>query len=153
MRVAIGADHAGFPLKERLKRELEALGHQVVDEGTSSAQAVDYPDYVIPVAERVSRHEADRGVVVCGSGVGASIAANKVLGVRAGLVNSEASARLAREHNDTNVLALGGRDVPSDDEAVRWMKTWLETPFAEGRHARRIAKIEDYERRHAREGR
>ena len=153
MRVAIGADHAGFPLKERLKRELAALGHQVTDLGTDSVVPVDYPDFVIPVAEKVARHEADRGVVVCGSGVGASIAANKVAGVRAGLVNSESSARLAREHNDTNVLALGGRDVPSDDEAVRWMKAWLETPFAGERHARRVAKIEAYERQHAPEPR
>lgn len=150
MRVAIGSDHAGFSLKERLKRELAELGHDVEDLGTQGEGAVDYPDFVIPVAERVARGAADRGVVVCGSGVGASIAANKVRGVRAGVAHSDAGARLMREHNDTNVLALGGREVPSSDDAVRWMRTWLETPFAGERHARRVAKIEDYERARAR---
>jgi len=151
VRIAIGADHAGFRLKERLKRELQAMGHEVSDAGTTSEAPVDYPDYVFPVAEKVAHHEADRGVVVCGSGVGASIAANKVHGIRAGLVTDADSARLTREHNDTNVLALGPRCVPSDDDAVAWMKTWLETPFAGERHARRVNKIEDYERQHARE--
>lgn len=150
MRVAIGSDHAGFTLKERLKRELESLGHEVSDVGTASLEPVDYPDYVIPVAERVARHDAERGVVVCGSGVGASIAANKVPGVRAGVAVSESGARLMREHNDTNVIAFGGREVPNEDEAVRWLRAWLETPFGGGRHARRVAKIEDYERAHAR---
>ena len=151
MRVAIGADHAGFVLKERLKRELEAMGHDVTDVGTHSPAAVDYPDYVFPVAERVAHHDADRGVVVCGSGVGASIAANKVAGIRAGLVTDADSARLTREHNDTNVLALGSRGSQSEDESVAWMKTWLDTPFAGERHARRVAKIEEYEKRHVRE--
>lgn len=151
MRVAIGADHAGFALKERLKRELASLGHEVIDEGTTGEAAVDYPDYVIPVAERVARHEADRGVVVCGSGVGASIAANKVLGIRAGLVNDDDAARLSREHNDTNVLALGARGLSSPEQAVGWMRTWLATPFAGERHARRVAKIEAYERRRVQE--
>jgi ribose 5-phosphate isomerase B len=151
MRVAIGADHAGFRLKERLKRELEAMGHDVTDVGTTSETAVDYPDYVFPVAERVAHHDADRGVVVCGSGVGASIAANKVAGIRAGLVTDAESARLTREHNDTNVLALGSRGLQSEDDGVAWMKIWLDTPFAGERHARRVAKIEDYEKQHARE--
>ena len=152
MKVAIGADHAGFALKERLKRELVAMGHDVTDVGTTSEAAVDYPDYVFPVAERVAHHDADRGVVVCGSGVGATIAANKVPGVRAGVAVSEPGARLMREHNDTNVIAFGAREVPSEDEAVRWMKTWFDTPFAGERHARRVNKIEEYEKRHAREG-
>jgi RpiB/LacA/LacB family sugar-phosphate isomerase len=152
VRVAIGADHAGFALKERLKRELVTLGHDVIDEGTTSEAPVDYPDHVIPVAERVSRHEADRGVVVCGSGVGASIAANKVIGVRAALVNDEDAARLSREHNDANVLALGARGLGSPEQAVGWMKTWLATPFAGERHARRVAKIEEYERQRSHEG-
>lgn len=153
MRVAIGSDHAGFALKERLQRELAALGHAVTDVGTSSETSVDYPDFAIPVAERVARGEAERGIVVCATGVGASIAANKVEGVRAALVTSAEVARLSREHNDANVLALAGRGPASEDESVRWVKTWLETPFAGDRHARRVGKIEDYERAHARERR
>ena len=150
MRVAIGTDHAGFALKERLKRELEALGHQVVDVGTySEAPAVDYPDFCFPVAEKVARGEADRGVVLGGSGIGEAIAANKVAGVRAAVVTSDETARLSRQHNDANVLALGGRTNALDD-AARWLRIWLETPFEGGRHVPRLRKIADYENaRHA----
>ena len=149
MRVAIGTDHAGFVLKERLKRELEALGHQVVDVGThSEAPAVDYPDFCFPVAEKVARGEADRGVVLGGSGIGEAIAANKVDGIRAAVVTSEETARLTRLHNDSNVLALGGRTIADAEDAVRWLRIWLETPFAGGRHERRVKKIEDYEQHH-----
>jgi ribose 5-phosphate isomerase B len=127
MKVAIGSDHAGFALKERIKRELESLGHTVTDVGTTSAtESVDYPDFAIPVGERVASGEADRGVVMCATGIGASIAANKV----------------------SNVLALGGRTTPNFDDAARWLKIWLETPFAGGRHERRVKKIEDYEQHH-----
>jgi RpiB/LacA/LacB family sugar-phosphate isomerase len=150
MKVAIGSDHAGYALKERVKRELEKLGHTVEDLGTSSGtESVDYPDYVIPVAERVAAGEADRGVVMCGSGIGAGIAANKVSGVRAAVVTSDETARLTRTDNDSNVLALGGRTNPNFEDAVRWLRIWLETPFAGGRHERRVKKIEDYENHHS----
>lgn len=149
MIVAIGTDHAGFPLKERLKQELSALGHAVVDCGTDSATpAVDYPDFCFPVAERVSRGEADRGIVLGGSGIGECIAANKVFGIRAALVTSDDTARLTRLHNDSNVLALGGRTNPDHDACARWMRIWLETPFEGGRHRPRLRKIHDYEAAH-----
>jgi ribose 5-phosphate isomerase B len=149
VKIAIGSDHAGYELKQRVRRELESLGHQVTDVGTSSAEAsVDYPDFVIPVAERVARGDADRGVVVCATGIGASIAANKVPGVRAALVTSEETARLTRQDNDSNVLALGGRVMPHA-EALRWLAVWLATPFAGGRHERRVGKIAAYEKTRA----
>jgi ribose 5-phosphate isomerase B len=149
MRVAIGADHAGYALKERLKQELESLGHQVVDIGTySGAPPVDYPDFCFPVGELVARGEVERGIVLGGSGIGESIAANKVPGVRAALVHSDETARLTREHNDSNVLALGGRTTRDYDDAARWLRIWLDTPFEAGRHLRRIHKIHEYENSH-----
>ena|SRR2546428_11164150 len=149
MKVAVGSDHAGFALKERIKRELSALGHTVVDLGTSSGtESVDYPDFAIPVAERVASGEADRGVVMCATGIGAGIAANKVAGVRAAVVTSDETARLTRTDNDSNVLALGGRTTKNPEDAVRWLRIWLETPFAGGRHERRVKKIEAYETHH-----
>ncbi len=151
MRVAIGSDHAGYPLKERVKRELERLGHEVHDLGTDSAEvSVDYPDFSIAVAEQVSHGDAERGVVVCATGIGASIAANKVAGVRASVVTSDDTARLTRADNDSNVLALGGKTAPSVDAALNWLRIWLETPFAGGRHERRVQKIRDYEGRSTR---
>ncbi len=151
VRVAVGSDHAGYALKELVKAELARLGHAVEDLGTSSArESVDYPDYVIPVAERVSAGIADRGVVVCATGIGASIAANKVEGVRASVVTSEETARLTRADNDSNVLALGERTIPGVEEALRWLRVWLETPFEGGRHERRVGKIRDYESRNYR---
>ena len=149
MRIAIGTDHAGYTLKERVKRELEQDGHQVSDLGTQSAtEPVDYPDFCFPVGEMVARGEVDRGIVLGGSGIGESIAANKVAGVRAALVTSDETARLTREHNDSNVLALGGRTIRDHEDAVRWLRIWLETPFEGGRHSRRIQKILDYEAAH-----
>ena len=149
MKVAIGSDHAGFALKERVKQELERLGHTVEDVGThSGTESVDYPDYAIPVGERVAEGKADRGVVMCASGIGVAIAANKVNGVRASVVTSDETARLTRQDNDSNVLALGGRTTPNYDDALRWLRIWLETPFAGGRHERRVKKIEDYENHH-----
>ena len=151
MKVAIGSDHAGFALKERVKAELVKLGHEVQDLGTSSAEtSVDYPDFAIPVAERVASGAADRGVVVCATGIGASIAANKVEGARASVVTSDETARLTRQDNDSNVLALGGRTTPNLDDALRWLAIWLNTPFAGGRHERRVDKIRDYEAKHSR---
>jgi ribose 5-phosphate isomerase B len=142
VRVAIGSDHAGFDLKEALKLALAQLHPdiQVDDLGTSSADSVDYPDYASRVAERVAAGRADRGILVCGTGIGMAMAANKVRGVRAATVNDEVSARLAREHNDANVLALGGRVTPPDT-AVRLMEIFLDTAFAGGRHQRRVEKI------------
>lgn len=148
MKVAIGTDHAGYALKERLKRELLALGHEVIDLGTHSPDPVDYPDYCIPAAEKVARGEADRALVLGGSGIGECIAANKVYGIRAALVTSEETARLTRLHNDSNVLALGGRTLPDHDAVARWLRVWLETPFEAGRHVPRLRKILDYERAH-----
>lgn len=151
MRIAIGSDHAGFPLKERVKAELVQLGHTVEDVGTDSADvSVDYPDFSIPVGEAVASGRADRGVVVCATGIGASIAANKVEGVRASVVTSDETARLTRTDNDSNVLALGAKTVPSFDDALRWLQVWLDTPFGGGRHARRVDKIKDYESKHTR---
>lgn len=148
MKVAVGSDHAGFPLKEQVRAELERLGHEVVDVGThSGTESVDYPDFSFAVAEKVAANEADLGVVVCATGIGASIAANKVGGVRASVVTSDETARLTRQDNDSNVLALGAKTAPSVDDALRWLRVWLETPFAGGRHERRVNKIRDYERR------
>lgn len=148
MRVAIGSDHAGFVLKERVKAELERLGHEVQDVGTTSAeQSVDYPDFAIPVGERVASGQADRGVVVCATGIGTSIAANKVEGVRASVVTSDETARLTRQDNDSNVLSLAGRAGVDVEAALRWLGIWLSTPFAGGRHQRRVDKIRDYEAR------
>ncbi len=149
MRVAIGTDHAGYELKRRIVAELEALGHAVEDFGTNAASPpVDYPDFCFPVAEAVARGTADRGIVLGGSGIGESIAANKVPGIRASVVTSEETARLTRLHNDSNVLALGGRTNGDHAEVLRWLRVWLETPFEGGRHIPRLRKIEAYERAH-----
>jgi ribose 5-phosphate isomerase B len=140
VRIAIGADHAGFLLKERVKQTLERLGHAVYDHGTHSEEPVDYPPICIAVARAVVDGRADRGVVMGGSGQGEQIAANKVAGVRAALCNDLYTARLSRQHNDANVLAIGGRIVAFGlaDEIVA---LWLETPFEGGRHQRRIDQI------------
>ena len=149
MKVAIGSDHAGYRLKERLKRELVSLGHEVSDVGTESAEVpVDYPDFCFPVGEQVARGEAERGIVLGGSGIGESIAANKVAGVRAAVVTSEETARLSRLHNDANVLALGERTNPDAEQVVRWLRIWLATPFEGGRHIPRLRKISAYEQAH-----
>jgi len=148
VRIAIGSDHAGFALKERLKQELAQLGHQVEDLGAAAPEPpADYPDHCIPVAERVAGGQADRGVVLGGTGIGEAIAANKVRGVRAAVVTSDETARLTRLHNDSNVLALGGRTNLAED-AVRWLRIWLDTPFEGGRHLARLKKIQEYENAH-----
>ena len=149
MRIAIGSDHAGYELKHRLKLELGALGHEVVDFGTGAASPpVEYPDFCFPVAEGVARGAFERGIVLGGSGIGESIAANKVAGVRAAVVTSDETARLTRLHNDSNVLALGARTNGDFDNAVRWLRLWLDTGFEGGRHVARLRKIHEYERRH-----
>ncbi|MBI1796888.1 MAG: ribose 5-phosphate isomerase B [Candidatus Eisenbacteria bacterium] len=148
MRVALGSDHAGYPLKQRLIAELERLGHAVEDLGTFAAEPpVDYPDFCFPVAERVAGGRADRGIVLGGSGIGEAIAANKVKGIRASVVTSDETARLTRLHNDSNVLALGARTNAHED-AVRWLGIWLATPFEGGRHVARLQKIAAYESSH-----
>lgn len=139
--IPVGADHAGFALKERLKAELERLGYGVEDVGTGSGEPVDYPDFAHRVAERVEAGTASRGVLMCGTGLGMSYAANRHAGVRAGVAWTPEIARLAREHNDANVLVLPARFV-TDDQAVDILRTWLATPFEGGRHQRRVAKIE-----------
>jgi len=146
MRIAIGADHAGFALKQHLVATLEALGHEVEDLGTHTGDPVDYPDICARVARAVVDGRADRGVIVGGSGQGEQIAANKISGIRAALCNDLYTARMSREHNDANVLAMGGRIVGAGlaDEIVR---LWLATSFAGGRHQRRVDQIAQLEKR------
>lgn len=140
-RIPIGSDHAGFALKERLKAELAELGYDVEDVGTHSAISTDYPDYAHPVAHEVETGEAQRGVLICGTGLGMSYAANRHPHVRAAVAWNTEIAALSRLHNDANVLVLPARFV-STDEGVDILKTWLATPFEGGRHERRVAKIE-----------
>ena len=144
--IALGADHAGFTLKETLKDWLERHGHTVLDLGTHTAESVDYPDYATAVADALVGGAAERGILVCGTGIGMAIAANKVPGVRAAACPDVVTARLAREHNDTNVLALGARIVVAE-EALEIARVWLETAFAGDRHARRVAKLAAIERK------
>lgn len=143
--VALGADHAGFALKQHLKEWLVSEGHCVLDAGTHGSESVDYPDFAASVAYMISRGEAHRGLLVCGTGIGMAIAANKVTGIRAGVCTDVDTARLSRQHNDLNVLALAGRST-SRDLAVAIVRTWLETAFEGGRHERRLAKVAGIER-------
>ncbi|MDQ7858659.1 MAG: ribose 5-phosphate isomerase B [Armatimonadota bacterium] len=145
MRVVIGGDHAGVLLKAEIARLLLELGHEVRDVGTTSPEPVDYPDYCIPAAEVVSRGEADRGIIFGGTGNGEAMAANKVLGIRCAVVHDVTTARLARFHNDANMIALGARIVGSE-VAKEIVRTFLTTPFEGGRHIPRIEKIARYER-------
>ena len=145
MRIAIGADHAGFALKEHLKQTLWRLGHTVDDHGTHSEASVDYPPICVAVGRAVAEGRADRGIVLGGSGQGEQIAANKVDGVRAALCNDLYTARLSREHNDANVLSMGGRIV-AFGLADEILALWLGTAFEGGRHQRRIDQIRDAER-------
>ena len=145
MRIAIGADHAGFALKQHLKETLRRLGHTVDDHGASNEEPIDYPPICIAVGRAVADGRADRGVVVGGSGQGEQIAANKVHGVRAALCNDLYTARLSRAHNDANVLAMGGR-VVAFGLADEILALWLDTPFDGGRHQRRVDQIMEAER-------
>jgi ribose 5-phosphate isomerase B len=139
-KVALGADHAGFAIKESLKSWLIDQNYQVLDYGTHSPEPVDYPDYAALVGEAVAAGKVERGVLVCGTGIGMAIAANKVGGVRAAACSDLYTARMSREHNDANVLTLGGR-LMGPDMALDILRMWLETPFAGDRHRRRIDKI------------
>jgi len=143
-RIAIGSDHAGFLVKETIRKYLEEAGYAVDDQGTSSEESVDYPDYGKAVGERVVSKQADLGIAVCGSGIGISIAANKVPGIRAALAHDVTTARLAREHNDANVLALGGRIV-TETTAIEMVQTFLTTTYLGGRHQLRVDKITQIE--------
>ena len=142
MKVAIGADHAGYEEKENIKKTLDELGVEYVDLGTNSTDSVDYPDFGKAVGEAVASGEADQGIVVCGSGIGISIAANKVKGVRAALAWNEETAELARQHNDANMISLGQR-MMSQEQALEIVRVWLDTPFEGGRHVRRIEMIDE----------
>lgn len=140
-RIALGSDHAGFQLKEVIKAHLQSLGHEVVDFGTDSEEAVDYPDFIRPAAESVAVGECDLGIVFGGSGNGEAIVANKVKGIRCGLCWNTWSARMTKEHNNANVIALGGR-VVTEAEGIQIVDLWMDSDFAGGRHQQRIEKIE-----------
>lgn len=141
MIIALAADHAGFAYKERIKDLLDGLGHTFIDYGTESAERADYPDYAHRASEGILRGECERGIFVCGTGIGISIAANRHRGIRAASCQILEAARMSRLHNDANVLAIGERLVawPLAEEMIR---VWLETPFEGGRHSARIAKID-----------
>lgn len=144
MKIAIGSDHRGYSLKERIKTLLAGDGHEIVDVGTDSKDSADYPDYAIPVAEKTAGGEADRGILICGSGIGVSIVANKVDGARAALVWTVDQALMTRKHNDSNVLALS-EEIMDDETLDQLVRVWLDTEFEGGRHQRRLDKITDYE--------
>jgi len=144
--VALGSDHGGYRMKEQIKPLIESLGFEVRDVGVFEEKPVDYPDIALQVAELVASGEAARGVVVDGAGIGSAIVANKVPGIRAALCYDRASARNSREHNDSNVLTLGGRLLTAT-QAEEVVRTWISTPFAGGRHQARVQKILDIEQR------
>lgn len=145
MKIALASDHAGFAEKERLKPLFLELGLEVEDLGAVSEESVDYPDYARKVAERVAQGLAEQGVLVCSSGTGMAIAANKVQGVRAAVAWSEETARLARQHNDANVLSIGARTTPPD-EIPKIVRAWFASSFEGGRHLKRVEKISEMER-------
>ena len=142
MRLALGADHAGFAYKERIKRYLQEAGHEVCDFGTHSEESVDYPRFIRPAAEAVGKGECERGIVLGGSGNGEAMVANRVPGVRCALCWDLKSAQLARQHNDANMISLGQR-MMSPETALQIVEVWLKTPFEGGRHVRRIAQIDE----------
>ena len=144
MKIALGADHGGWELKEALKPLIQELGHEVQDLGTYEKAPVDYPDYGVAVATAVATGKVDRGILVCGTGIGMSMVANKIPGVRAALCHDLFTARLSREHNDANILVLGGR-LLGKDLALEMTRVWLETAFLGGRHARRLEKMRQWE--------
>ncbi len=145
MQIGMACDHGGFELKEELKAYLKSIGHEPIDMGTFNEDSVDYPDYGVLVAEKISRGDMERGILICGTGIGMSIVANKFRGVRAALVNDLFSARFCREHTDANILVIGGRIV-GRELAKEIVRVWLETPFVGGRHQRRLKKIEALEK-------
>ncbi|MCK5620011.1 MAG: ribose 5-phosphate isomerase B [Candidatus Krumholzibacteria bacterium] len=146
MKIALGSDHNGVEFKQLLVEHLETAGYEVVDAGPQGEESVDYPDFAFSTAEMVSNHEADRGILICGSGIGMSMAANKVNGIRAALCFTPESAALTRQHNDANVLALAGWQSEASD-VLEIVDKFLTTEFEGGRHARRVDKITSYEKR------
>ena len=148
MKVAIASDHAGFELKEKIKKHLEELGYKYKDFGTDSNESVDYPDYALKVAESVAKKDYERGILICGSGIGMCMVANKIYGVRAALCHNVETARLSREHNDANILTFGARIV-DEQIAKEMVKVWLKTEFLGERHLRRVNKIKDIERKYS----
>ena len=144
-QIGLACDHGGFELKEEVKVFLKSFGAEPIDMGTFSEESVDYPDFGVLVAEKVSRGELEKGILICGTGIGMSMVANKFPRVRAALANDLYSSRCSREHNDANILIIGGRIV-GKELAKEIVKVWLETPFAEGRHKRRLEKIEALEK-------
>lgn len=147
MKIAIGSDHRGYEAKERIKALLRERGDEVVDEGTSAKDACDYPDMAIKVGQHVAKGDVELGILLCGTGLGMSITANKVHGVRAALCHDELTAQLSRRHNDANILCLPA-DLIGDSLMQSMVRTWLETKFEGGRHARRVEKITGYEHQH-----
>ena len=145
MKIAIGADHAGFSLKEKLRLKLAGDGHQIVDFGTESEESCDYPDFAQFVARDVAQGRSDRGILVCSTGIGMAMAANKVDGVRAAPAQSDDEVRFTRQHNDANVLTLGAKYL-DQNRALELIQIFLNTEFAGGRHARRVAKIAQLEK-------
>ncbi len=145
MKIALGADHAGYLLKECILQYVVARGHQVIDEGTNAADSVDYPDFAVRVAENVAAGRAERGILVCGSGIGMAITANKIPGIRAANISSQYEAQMSREHNDLNVLTLGAR-ILDESGATQIVQIWLDTPFSGGRHSGRLEKIHEIEK-------
>ncbi len=144
MEISIGCDHAGFDLKEKVKRLLEETSHEVSDEGAFSEESVDYPDFAARVARAVSEGTVEKGILICGTGIGMSIVANKFEGVRAALCHNLETAQMSRLHNDSNVLALGSR-VLEPEVALNIVREWLQTDFDGGRHQRRLDKIKGLE--------
>ncbi|GIN40307.1 ribose 5-phosphate isomerase B [Heyndrickxia oleronia] len=144
MKVALASDHGGIHIREEIRKLLEELGIEYEDFGCDCEGSVDYPDYALPVATKVANGEFDRGILICGTGIGMSIAANKVKGIRCALVHDVFSAKATRQHNDTNVLAMGER-VIGPGLALEIAKVWLTTEFEGGRHSRRIEKVTNYE--------
>lgn len=145
MKIAIGSDHAGFETKEKIKHQLQEMNLEVEDLGTNSTASVDYPDFGAAVGRRVASGAADEGIVVCGSGIGIAIAANKIHGVRAAQAWNEETARLARQHNDANVLSIGARVLP-EEEIPKIVAAWFDAKFEGGRHAGRVEKISELEK-------
>ena len=142
MKIAIGCDHAGFELKETVKDKLTSEGYELIDLGTNSSESVDYPIYGKAVGEKVASGECDKGIAICGTGIGISISCNKVKGVRAALCNTEHLAMMSREHNDANVLCLGAREIDKE-LALKIVDKWLSTDFLGGKHLRRIKMLEE----------
>ncbi len=147
MKIAVGSDHRGFEAKKRIVLLLQQLGHETLDLGTNGPESVDYPDFGIEVAKAVGDKRVDRGILICGTGIGMCIAANKVHGVRAAPCHDSITAEMSRRHNDANILCLSG-DLLGEELIDRMVRIWLQTEFEGGRHARRVEKIEHFEKNH-----